>query len=118
MSENVAQNSIRIGDREIELNAEVYRIIQEHYKYGDTLDKLADQLGLEGWEQAYQLISALPQWAIWFTQAQFEEKLKLERKAHPSPRRHTRRKKPETEKAKAEESGSDSPSPPAEEQHN
>lgn len=103
MSNAESLTTIKVGDKEIELADDVYRIIHDHYKNGETLDRLADELGLNGWDEAYQLVSAVPQWVLWFTQAQFEEKLKLERKAHPPARRHTRRRKSEASEAKQSE---------------
>jgi hypothetical protein len=88
---------IKIGETEIQVNEELYRIIHEHYKSGETLDALADKLGLSGWGEAFKLIQALPQWVLWFTPTQLEEHLKGAETKHKTQRRG-RRKKVEEQK--------------------
>jgi hypothetical protein len=92
MSKNV-EPTVKIGEKEVELNEDLYKIIHEHYRTGGTLDRLAEQLGLESWDEAFQLVAGLPQWVLWFTQNQFEEYLKGAQKPHTTARRVSRRKR-------------------------
>jgi hypothetical protein len=102
MSKNV-EPTIKIGEKEVELNEDLYKIIHEHYRTGGTLDRLAEQLGLEGWDEAFQLVAGLPQWVLWFTQNQFEEHLKGAQKPHVSARRVSRRRRNTEEAGTAKE---------------
>ncbi len=59
------QYVIRIGDKEIEINLETLNIIREYLHRPMGLDELAEKLGLEGWDEAYELIKKIPAWIIW-----------------------------------------------------
>jgi hypothetical protein len=97
-----ATNVIKVGDKEIELNTALYKIIHEHYRTGGTLDSLGEAVGLTGWDSAYQLVASMPQWVLWFTQTQFEEHLKALSKARPEGHHpHRRRKGAEDSSAQA-----------------
>ena len=56
---------IRIGDKEIEINLETLNVIREYLHRPMGLDELAEKLGLEGWDEAYELIKKVPAWIIW-----------------------------------------------------
>ncbi|MEM3655180.1 MAG: hypothetical protein QW453_02440 [Thermoprotei archaeon] len=98
----VADNRIiKVGNKEIEINKELYKVVQDYLKNSYTLDTLAEKLGLDGWSEAYQFISSLPQWVVWFTESQLEEYLNRphqERQQQAeTPKRTTRRRREQAE---------------------
>lgn len=56
---------VRVGDKEIELNEDTLRIIREYLHTPMSLEELAEKLGLEGWDEAYEFIKKVPAWIIW-----------------------------------------------------
>ncbi len=56
---------IRVGNKEIEINEETLRIIREYLHRPMSLEELADKLGLDGWEEAYEFIKKIPAWIMW-----------------------------------------------------
>ena len=54
-----------VGDKEIEINEDVLNILHEYVHTPMSLEKLAEKLGLENWEQAYEFIKKVPAWIIW-----------------------------------------------------
>lgn len=93
--------TVKFGNKEMEINLELYRVVQDYLKNSYTLDVLAEKLGLDGWSEAYEFMAALPQWVIWLTESQLKEYLSRpaqEQQAQPSaPKRAARRKKEKAE---------------------
>jgi len=56
---------VRVGDKEIEINEEVLLTLQEYVHTPMSLEKLAEKLGLEGWEEAYEFVKKVPAWVLW-----------------------------------------------------
>jgi len=56
---------VKVGEKEIPIDESVLRIIREYIKTPMSLEELAEKLGLDGWEEAYEFIKALPLWAMW-----------------------------------------------------
>ncbi|MCC6011009.1 MAG: hypothetical protein LM556_01245 [Desulfurococcaceae archaeon] len=56
---------IRVRDKEIPIDERVLSIVQEYLKTPMSLEELANKLGLESWEDAYEFIKALPAWVMW-----------------------------------------------------
>ena len=56
---------VRVGDRDIEIDEDVLQILHEYVHTPMSLEKLAEKLGLEGWEQAYEFIKKVPAWVLW-----------------------------------------------------
>jgi len=56
---------VKIGDKEIEINENTLKIIREYLHRPMSLEELAEKLGLDGWEEAYQFIKKLPAWIMW-----------------------------------------------------
>ncbi|ARM75687.1 hypothetical protein [Acidianus manzaensis] len=52
--------------KEVEINNENVRILNRYVRTQLTLEDLATQLGLSGWEEAYELINQLPTWIMWY----------------------------------------------------
>jgi hypothetical protein len=55
---------VKVGDREIELTDEVLEVLRKYVKTSMTLEQLAAELGLNGWEEAYDLIKKVPAWLL------------------------------------------------------
>ncbi len=97
---------VKLGDREIEINLELYRVVQDYIKNSYTLDVLADKLGLDGWAEAYQFMSSLPQWVFWFTESQLEEYLNASRgrgQTVAPPKRGGRKRREQADAQQAED---------------
>ena len=56
---------VRVGEKEIVVNEEVLEIIREYIKTPMSLEELAEKLGLDSWEEAYEFIKAIPLWVMW-----------------------------------------------------
>lgn len=68
MTENEIENEVyvvRVGSKEIEINEETLKIIRQYLHTPMSLEELAEKLGLEGWDEAYELIKKIPAWIIW-----------------------------------------------------
>ena len=63
MSEEV-KYVIRIGDKEIEINEETLKIIREYLHTPMSLEQLAEKLGLDSWDEAYEFVKKVPAWII------------------------------------------------------
>ncbi|RLG78435.1 MAG: hypothetical protein DRO40_13825 [Thermoprotei archaeon] len=64
MSEEV-KYVIRVGDKEIEINEETLKIIREYLHTPMPLEQLAEKLGLDSWDEAYEFVKKVPAWIIW-----------------------------------------------------
>ena len=51
--------------REIILDDETIKVLNEYARTQMTLEQLAKRLGLSGWEEAYELIKQVPAWIMW-----------------------------------------------------
>ncbi len=60
---------VKVGEgekaKEIELTEEVLRTVYEYLHAEMSLERLAEKLGLEGWEEAYEFIKKIPAWLAW-----------------------------------------------------
>ncbi|MCY0867779.1 MAG: hypothetical protein OWQ48_00900 [Desulfurococcus sp.] len=56
---------VRVGGKEIVIDEKTLSVLQEYIKTPMGLEDLADKLGLEGWEEAYEFIKAIPAWVLW-----------------------------------------------------
>ena len=63
MSEPVFK--VKAGSKEIGIDEEVLSILQRYIKTNMTLEELAQKLGLDGWEEAYEFIKNVPAWILW-----------------------------------------------------
>jgi len=55
---------IRVGEKEIEINEETLRILRRYKRTEMTLEQLAAALGLDSWEEAYELVKKIPAWLL------------------------------------------------------
>ncbi|BFH73530.1 hypothetical protein SJAV_14740 [Sulfurisphaera javensis] len=51
--------------REVVLDDEAIKALNEYVRTQLTLEQLAKRLGLSGWEEAYELIKQVPAWVMW-----------------------------------------------------
>ncbi|NPA05360.1 MAG: hypothetical protein GXO09_04635 [Crenarchaeota archaeon] len=65
MSEECRKYVIRVGDKEIFLGPDVMRVLHEYLHRPMSLEELARRLGLETWEEAYEVVKKVPAWALW-----------------------------------------------------
>jgi hypothetical protein len=56
---------VKVRDKEIEVDEKVLSIVQEYLKTPMSLEELAEKLGLESWEEAYEFLKAMPAWIMW-----------------------------------------------------
>ncbi len=65
MAEEAPQYIVRVGEKEIVIDEKTLEIIREYLHRPMSLDELAEKLGLESWEEAYEFIKKVPAWIIW-----------------------------------------------------
>ncbi|MEM0377904.1 MAG: hypothetical protein QXP68_02660 [Thermosphaera sp.] len=56
---------VKIGEKEIVVDEKVLEVLREYIKTPMGLEELAEKLGLEGWEEAYEFLKAIPAWILW-----------------------------------------------------
>lgn len=56
---------VKVGDKEVEINEETLKIIRQYLRTPMSLEELAEKLGLESWDEAYEFIKKVPAWIIW-----------------------------------------------------
>ena len=57
--------SIKIGDKELVIDAKLLTVLNRYVSTEMTLEELARELGLNGWEEAYELVKKIPAWIMW-----------------------------------------------------
>lgn len=57
--------SLKVGEREIIIDARLLAILRRYVSTDMTLEDLAKELGLNGWEEAYELVKKMPAWVMW-----------------------------------------------------
>jgi hypothetical protein len=55
---------VKVGDKELELTNEIIKVLKKYVKTNMTLEELASELSLNGWEEAYDLIKSVPAWLL------------------------------------------------------
>ncbi|MEM0439094.1 MAG: hypothetical protein QXX84_07050 [Sulfolobales archaeon] len=58
---------VEVGDKRIEVNEDIVRILNNYVKMEYSLERLAQDLGLESWEQAYEFVKKVPAWIMWIS---------------------------------------------------
>lgn len=57
--------SIKVGDKELVIDAKLLTVLKRYVTTEMTLEELARELGLNGWEEAYELVKKIPAWIMW-----------------------------------------------------
>lgn len=55
---------VKVGDKEMDLTDEVIEVLRKYVNTGMTLEELAKELGLDSWEEAYELVKGVPAWLL------------------------------------------------------
>ncbi len=56
---------IVVGDKEIEIDDSVVKILNEYVRTEMSLEQLAEKLGLDNWMEAYEFVKKVPAWIMW-----------------------------------------------------
>ncbi|MEM1639514.1 MAG: hypothetical protein QXJ69_05545 [Desulfurococcaceae archaeon] len=56
---------VKVGEKEIPVTEDVLKMVREYVRTPMSLEELAEKLGLESWEEAYEFVKALPLWIMW-----------------------------------------------------
>lgn len=56
---------VRIGDKEIEIDDRIVKILNVYAKTEMSLEKLAEELKLSDWMEAYEFVKKVPAWIMW-----------------------------------------------------
>jgi len=56
---------IIVGDKEIEIDDNIVKILNEYVRTEMSLEKLAEKLGLDSWVEAYEFVKKVPSWIMW-----------------------------------------------------
>jgi hypothetical protein len=67
---------VKVGGKEVEINENTLAVLREYLKAPMSLDELARKLGLESWEEAYELIKAVPAWVLWTPPSMWSSRVK------------------------------------------
>ncbi len=68
---------VRLGSgKEIALTKDVVVLLNRYVRMEYSLEKLAADLGIDGWEEAYEFVKKVPAWIMW-TQPTYYERVVL-----------------------------------------
>ncbi|MEL9939902.1 MAG: hypothetical protein QW632_01720 [Ignisphaera sp.] len=56
---------VKVGEKEIELDEKVVKVLNVYVRTEMSLEKLAEELGLDGWAEAYEFVKKVPAWIAW-----------------------------------------------------
>lgn len=56
---------IQLAKRELPVDEHLLTVMRRYVHTQMTLEELARELGLEGWEEAYELVKKMPAWLMW-----------------------------------------------------
>ncbi len=59
-----SENIIKVGGKQIVINDEVLLKVRKYVNTEMNLDELSKELGLDGWEEAYEFIKKVPAWML------------------------------------------------------
>jgi len=57
--------TIKVGNKEIPIDSKLLATLRRYVSTEMSLEQLAKELGLEGWEEAYELVKKIPAWIMW-----------------------------------------------------
>lgn len=58
--------------KEITVSRELLEVINKYIRFEYTLEKLAKDLALESWDEAYEFVKKLPAWLAWMPPSFYE----------------------------------------------
>jgi hypothetical protein len=56
---------VKIGEKKIEIDENIVKILNTYVRTEMNLEKLAEQLGLDDWSEAYEFVKKIPAWIMW-----------------------------------------------------
>lgn len=56
---------VKVGDKEVEIDEKIVKILNVYVRTETSLEKLAEQLGFDDWSEAYEFIKKVPAWIMW-----------------------------------------------------
>jgi len=56
---------IKAGEKEIEIDERVVSVLNKYVRTEMGLDKLAEELGLDSYLEAYEFVKKIPAWIMW-----------------------------------------------------
>ena len=56
---------IIVGDKEIEIDEHIVKILNHYARTEMNLEQLAEVLGFDSWMEAYEFIKKVPAWIMW-----------------------------------------------------
>ncbi len=62
---------VEVGDKKIEINEDIVKILNEYARTEYNLERLAEALDLESWEEAYEFVKKVPAWILWVSPTLF-----------------------------------------------
>ncbi len=62
---------VEVGDKKIEINEDIVKILNEYARTEYNLERLAETLDLESWEEAYEFVKKVPAWILWVSPTLF-----------------------------------------------
>ncbi len=56
---------VRVRDKEVAINEETIKVLKDYIHKPMSLEELAEKLGLDSWDEAYEFIKKVPGWIMW-----------------------------------------------------
>ncbi|AFH42123.1 hypothetical protein IOK49_02115 [Fervidicoccus fontis] len=56
---------VKVKDREIPIDERLLKVLRKYVYTQMTLEELAKEIGLNGWEEAYEFVKNAPAWLMW-----------------------------------------------------
>ncbi len=80
-AENEIVLVVKIGEgenaKEVELTEDVLRKVRTYLHTEYSLERLAEELGLDGWEEAYEFVKKMPAWLVWTPPTMLRYKMRM-----------------------------------------
>ena len=72
---------VKIGEgenaKEVELTEDVLRKVRVYLHTEYSLERLAEELGLDSWEEAYEFVKKMPAWLVWTPPTMLRYKMRM-----------------------------------------
>ena len=72
---------VKIGEgenaKEVELTEDVLRKVRIYLHTEHSLERLAEELGLDSWEEAYEFVKKMPAWLVWTPPTMLRYKMRM-----------------------------------------
>ncbi len=72
---------ILVGDKEIEIDDSIVKLLNEYVRTEMSLEQLAEKLGLDSWIEAYEFVKKIPSWIMWVPPTLWKKELEKCREA-------------------------------------